>query len=263
MRYKLLLLLPILLVYNCKHEIIREHFYKTGELQSKCIYPDKRDTMNFHQLDFYPSGEILRKTSIKNGKLDGEYVLYLNNGSFAERGSFLKGKIDGIFQKYDSLGRLGRVSYFIDGTRILYSEFLESKDKQLTKQRFYGVTNDTIYPIGAIVKKGDTIQKELSFYGLITGQDSIHSFDYCFKLEIFAHQSQDPKYEITFGKPNIHHMFNKVDTSFISTKDEIQICNFKLVPGLNHIFGRIIDYNDDSASFFVYKDVFVYGQKRK
>jgi len=257
MKYLILLLLPIPLIVGCKHEVVRKYYYKTGELQSKCIYPNKKDTMNFQQLDYYPTGELLSKTTIKNGKIEEEYTKYYRTGNILERGIFHYSKLNGIFQQFDSIGRPATESYYLNGTCILYSDFLVLKDEKLEKQRFHGVTKDTAFTIGALVKKGDTIQKDLSFYALITGKDTIHTLDYCFNLQIFAHQSPEPNYEITFGKPNIHLVFDKVDTSFISTKNEIEICNLKLVPGLNHLFGRIIVYNEDSASFFVYKDIFV------
>lgn len=260
MKYRFFLLIPILFLSNCKHEAVRAYYYKTGELQSKCIYPDKKDTMNFQQLDYYPTGELLSKTTIQNGKIEGEYIKYYKTANILERGMFLNNNLNGIFQQFDSIGRPATETYYLSGTRILYSDFLVSKDEKLEKQRFHGVTADTAFPIGALVKMNDTIQKDLSFYAVITGKDSINTLDYCFKLQIFAHQNPDPKYEITFGKPNIHLVFSEVDTNFISTKDDIYICNLKLVHGLNHIFGRVIVNNKDSASFFVYKDVFVNAQ---
>jgi hypothetical protein len=45
-----------------------------------------------------------------------------------------------------------------------------------------------------------------------------------------------------------------------SNNNEILMCNFKLVPGLNHIFSRIYVYDEDTSSFFAYKDVFVNTQ---
>jgi hypothetical protein len=263
MKNRFLFLLSILLMFSCKHEMIKEKFFKTGELESKCIYPDKRDTMNFQQLDYYPTGEILRKTSIKNGQSEGEYIMYLRSGDIAERGRLLQGKIDGIFQKYDSIGRLAQESYFINGTRILYSEFFESKDKELMKQLFNVVINDSTYPIGALVKKGDTIQENISQYAIITGEDSIHTLNYCFKLRILNDQKPDTKYQITIGTPNNKLEFDKVDTSFISSNNEILICNLRLVPGLNHLFSRIYVYDDDTASFYAYKDIFITGQNKK
>jgi hypothetical protein len=261
MKYRFLLLLPILLMFNCKHELVKENFYKTGELQSKFIYPDKRDTLNFQQLDFYPTGQLLRKTIFKNSKLEGEYIMYSATGNILERGRYLNGKLDGIFQKFDTIGRLSTESYFIDGTRILYSLCFISNDGEYAKQLFNIIVNDSSYPIGALVKKGNTIHREKSHYALITGEDSIRTLDYCLKMQIITEQTPKTRYEITFGKPNIKLEFNEVDTSFISTNNEIQVCSFKLVPGINHIFSRIYVYGDDTASFYAYKDVFVKPKK--
>jgi hypothetical protein len=250
-----------LLLLNCKRDFVRESFYETGELQSRFIYPDKRDTMNFQQFEYYPTGELLRKTNFRNGKLEGEYVKYFNTGNILEREWFLKGKLDGILQKYDTIGRLATESYFIDGNRILYSICFISNDGKYEKQLYNIIVNDSSYPIGALVKKGDTIQEDKSHYAMITGEDSICTLKYCLKLQIFTDQTPMTQYEITFGTPNIKLEFSKVDTSFVSKKNDIQICGFKLVPGLNHIFSRIYVYDDDTASFFVYKDVFVKMQK--
>jgi|WetSurMetagenome_2_1015567.scaffolds.fasta_scaffold137381_1 hypothetical protein len=263
MKYGFLPLIPILLMFSCKHGLVKEYFYKTGELKSKQIYPDKRDTLNFQQLDFYPTGEVLRKSNIKNGKQDGEYLMYHIKGNILERGRFLNGKLDGIFQKYDTVGKLATESYFTDGTRILHSIGLTSNDGKLEKQLFHIVFNDSIYPIGALVKKGATIQKDLSQYALIIAEDSISTLEYCLKLQIFKDQTPKTVYEITFGTPDKKLEFTKVDTSFVSTSNEIQICNLKLLPGLNHIFSRIFVYDDDTASFFVYKDIFVKGPNEK
>jgi hypothetical protein len=267
MKNHIFILLFIMLITGCKHEVIKERFTQYGKTKvlSKYVYSDKRDTLDYIRLDYYPSGELLSKFIFKEGKKNGEFVQFKRKGSLLEKGNFLNDKLDGIFQKYDSVGNVAKESYFINGIEIIYSDFYLSKSCVYRKQIFHPVINDTLYPpIGTIVRKGNIVIKDLSSYALIESADTVGGFDYCLILKVFSKQNPIKNYEIAFGTPNekfnFRNDFEKIDTSFVTTKNEIQICDFKnLAPGLNHLFCRIIvNYDPCNVSiFYAYKDIFV------
>jgi hypothetical protein len=253
----------------CKNQVTQEYYYESGDLMSRLIFPDRKDTLNYYQEKYYPSGELLSKSTIKEGRLGGDYSSYYVTGNLFERGSFLNGNIDGIFQQYDSLGRLATESYFINGTRILYSVGLHANDIRFKKQLFNIVVNDSIYPIGALVWKNDSIQLNLSHYAVLIGEDTLSNLVYTLKLQIITEKEPKTKFEITFGKPNTNLGFEKIDTIFVTSDPMTILNNIRLFNGHNNIFGRIYVFNLDStalyrdttALFFVYKDVFVKAMK--
>jgi hypothetical protein len=263
MKHKILFLLQILLLISCKSEVVDKYDIKIGNniIHRKCIYSDKRDTLNYQQIDYYSSGELLDKAIFKNGKMEGEFVQFNKNGSILKRAHLQDGKINGIFQLCDSIGGLAREEYYINGTIVLYSACYHSKDNRIQKQIFYMVKSDSAFALGSLVRKGDSIQREVSRYAIIEGDDTVKTSNYCFKIKVFFKQTPKTIYKTFIGTPDINLNINKVDTTFISTKNEILICNYKLVPGLNHVFGVVYALNDDSSSekgsFFFYKDVFL------
>jgi hypothetical protein len=261
MRYILFFSILLFFTFGCKREIVRNYYFDSGEIKNKCIYPNKKDTLNFKQIDYYPTGELYREFILKDGKIEGGYKEFYKTGIIFEKGNFIKGKLEGIFQQYDSVGEIASESYYLKGLRILYSEFFDSEDNKLTKQLFYGLEHDTVYPIGALIRIGNEIQSDLSHYAIMVVEDTILMSNQCIKLKIYTDQTPKTKFEVTFGLPDLKHGFEMIDTTYTLKQSESLVCNLKLMPGINHIFGRVLVYDADSistsASYYVYKDIFV------
>lgn len=257
MKGSILFLILLILGVRCSNEREKEYFYDSGELKSRLTFPNKKDTLNYHQNDFHLTGEKQCSFDVKDGKLDGDFYMYYKTGRLSDKGRFLNGNPEGIYQQFDSIGRLIRESYFVNNSEILYSEGLESNDGKYFKQLFHVVLNDTIYPIGALIWKGDTIQTDLSHYAIIIGEDTLRSSNYSLQLHIHTIEKSVAQYEITFGKPDTELEFDEIDTSFFSKSSVISLNNLRLHQGHNSIFGRIYVYSSDTSSFYVYKDVYV------
>jgi len=246
---------------SCKHEVVKEYDVTYGHLviHRKCIYTDKKDTLNYKQIDYYKSGKLLSKTIYINGKANGEYVQFDPLGRIMIKENLSNNKVDGLRQEFDSLGMVALEIYYINGTRVLYSDVGYSKDGIRKKQDYYVITNDTAFKIGTLIKQGDTILNDLSRYAVIEGDDTINTLNYCLKLKICKKQVPEAKFEITFGKPDLKLRFTGIDTTFFTTNKENSICVLKLKTGINHIFCRIILHEGSKMldSYYVYKDVYV------
>lgn len=258
----LLFIILVIVGVRCSTEREKEYFYDSGELKSRLTFPNKKDTLNYYQNDFHLTGEKQCSFYVKDGELDGDFYMYYKTGRLSDKGRFLNGHPEGIYRQFDTIGRLIRESYFVNNNEILYSEGLESNDGKYFKQLYHVVLNDTIYPIGALVWKGDEIQTDLSHYAILIGEDTLSSSNYSLQLHIHTVEKSVDKYEITFGKPDTELEFDDIDTSFFSKSPVASLNNLRLHHGHNSIFGRIYVYSSDTSSFYVYKDVYVNDKKR-
>jgi hypothetical protein len=64
------------------------------------------------------SGRLFTYYHVLNGKIDGEMLLYDENGILGQRSNFVKGKKEGISTTYDSEGTLIKTETFLDGKKI-------------------------------------------------------------------------------------------------------------------------------------------------
>jgi len=208
---------------------------------------------------FYKTGELHYKANKINGKLEGAYWLFSPKGSIIERGSFHNGSFDGVSQAFDTNGVLINEKYYINGVKVLYSECYESEMGHFVKQEFSRMKNDSIgIYIGQIVKENNVIRNDLSFYALIDADDTVNSQSLCFNLRLMNKGIKDYSCKITFGVPDKNLKIENIDTCFVTTDTILKICNLRLNPGSNHLFGTV-DFKspNDSAIFYIYKDIYI------
>ena len=73
---------------------VQEYFYSNGQLKAKINYQSKNDGGKQHGLSrkWYANGQLKGETTFKNGKLDGDFTCYTENGQAMSRGTFKEGK---------------------------------------------------------------------------------------------------------------------------------------------------------------------------
>jgi hypothetical protein len=259
---KLITFLIILMTLSSctTHKIVKE-YYSDGKLAVEKIYPNKKDTLSYLELKYFPTGELFSRFNYNDGHPAGGFADFTPKGIIIKRGTYEAGKLVGVLQEYDTTGILARETYYINDKKVIYSYGWHSKNKEIFGQDFFLFKNDTsIYRVGQILKKLDgSFIKNMSAYSLIISNDTILESSYCFDLRTFFPIPCN-KYEISFGTPNTNLEFNKVDTSFTTADSLIKICNYKFHKGMNHVFCKVIAYSvdkADTAKFFAFKDVFV------
>lgn len=83
--------------------------YYTDATQSKLYTGEYRE--------FHDNGEIRLNIFIKDGKPEGPYVVYFENGKPQEVRSYLKGEFHGIWRSYNSAGLLVAEAEYIHNAK--------------------------------------------------------------------------------------------------------------------------------------------------
>ncbi len=141
-------------------------YHDNGKLMSYGIYRDmKKDSL---WLNFGPSGRISNsenyksdlldgkktiyyvpedptdKTQVvstvmnyKQGKLDGEYIEYFNNGTIKAKGSYVNDKKDGIWVRYHVTGKKMVEERYRNGLKYGWSYAFNEGGKEIGKQFFW------------------------------------------------------------------------------------------------------------------------------
>jgi len=98
-------------------------------LSSSCSTPSEdlvvRDGLYYKKFSEVPfSGKVtgLRNGSIKNGKAEGEWVVYFSNGQIMSEGSIKNGKKEGAWVAYFSNGQIMSKVNYKNG--LLHGEYL-------------------------------------------------------------------------------------------------------------------------------------------
>lgn len=261
MKYILFPFIIFITIFSCSQQKTVNYFYPSGKLKSTKVYSNKNDTLNYQELRFFDTGELLSRQNYVNGHLEGSYEIFTPKGIIVEQGRFKEGKREGVFQEFDTVGTLTRETYYINDKKTIYTRNWLSKSQIYKGKDYYLFKNDTAFLIGQIVieRNDDIINTNMSFCSIISSKDTVSELPFCFNLRtIFPFPCS--KYEITIGTPNINLEFSRIDTSFTTTDSVIIICNQKLNPGINHIFSKVVAFSRDTATFFAYKDVFVKTQ---
>lgn len=142
------------------------YYHENGSLMSHGIYRNmKKDSI---WLNFGPSGRISNYETYKNdlldgkkviyyvpedpndnskivsgtyiysaGKLNGEVVLYFENGTVKEKGTYLNNKKHGIWERYHSNGKKMNLERFKNGVTHGWCESYDEAGKLIVKSYFY------------------------------------------------------------------------------------------------------------------------------
>ncbi len=116
----------VLTLCSCNQgEIKKQEFYKNGVLKS--LYRISGDSkLNGIARMYYPNGELEYVANFKNNLLDGDFMIYFEDGKLKEKGSFLMGKRNGVDTGYAKGGYVDVISHwendFQNGLTDYYSK---------------------------------------------------------------------------------------------------------------------------------------------
>ena len=90
----------------------------TGEVTGSVVGNFKNGKPEGEWIEYYENGGLLSKGNYKNGELDGEFLYYYENGQLKEKGNFKDGKKEGEYLNYYQNGQLKRTEIYKDGELI-------------------------------------------------------------------------------------------------------------------------------------------------
>ena len=67
---------------------------------------------------YYDNGQIYSKPTYKDGKLHGYYEEYLSNGQLERKLTYKNGKLDGVWEEYNENGKLNYKITYKNGERV-------------------------------------------------------------------------------------------------------------------------------------------------
>lgn len=114
-------------------------YYITGELQSEGEYisidkyDDSKSVFDGELTSYYKSGKTEQKGTRINGKQEGEYIKYKENGLILIHANFKDGKLHGIYTEFSEDGDLCMQIEYKDGMPLYNYYTISNKDGYCSK----------------------------------------------------------------------------------------------------------------------------------
>ena len=83
----------------------------SGEVTGNIVGKFKNGKPEGEWVEYYENGELLSKGNYINGELDGEFLYNFEDGQLREKGNVKNGKWEGEYLEYYEKGQLKSVSY--------------------------------------------------------------------------------------------------------------------------------------------------------
>ena len=90
----------------------------TGEISGIENGSFKNGKMNGEWLRYYENGQLNEKVNFKDGKRDGLSETYFENGQLKDKGNYKDGKEEGLWEYFNKDGSLEKTETFKDGKLI-------------------------------------------------------------------------------------------------------------------------------------------------
>ena len=90
----------------------------TGKIDGKTTGSFKNGKRDGSWLDYWENGQLQSKTNHKNGKLEGSWVSYHLNGQLRDKGQYKNGLKDGSWVSYFGNGQLRSKGNYKKGIMI-------------------------------------------------------------------------------------------------------------------------------------------------
>lgn len=90
---KLFGLLLITTIFSCHHEKIKvfKRFFNDGKIATANIYDNASDTLNYIEEGYYNTGKLFRRGKYVNGKKDGLWEWWFENGKKSDEATLQQG----------------------------------------------------------------------------------------------------------------------------------------------------------------------------
>lgn len=158
--------------YSNKEKIYLTEFYKNDEIQKILLhYPDpekpKEVSLKNTFLEVKDSeGTLLAKGNYKDGKLDGEWIYYYENGEISSKKNYSKGQLNGLYTDYKKGNILNYTDHLKEGgSDGLYESFAHDK-LYFSLYSKDGNNNGPFkyyYPNGKISSEGFFVNRERNY----------------------------------------------------------------------------------------------------
>jgi antitoxin component YwqK of YwqJK toxin-antitoxin module len=226
--------LKVLLVITCALEVISCGGEAKNIKQSEKVtrFPDGKikeriikvntDSIDFMGEQFYPSGSIESRYSLKNGLLHGYYREYYQNGKISFEGLFVLGRKKGSFKYYDSTERLQKIINFIN-----YQDSSVSRPNEVM----------------VFDEKGDTVFERSYFYNFYSVGDTLRNISDKYHFKVVSRGKLFKYSYIVLC--NFDDKFKKVGSedcdATLMEKNEIMLSPKNQKTGMNFVRGYILN----------------------
>ena len=181
---KTLLLTLALIAVGCSDPIPRN---MDGLVRQGDTYLD-RETMRPHSgpvFRFFPNDttQVLLSANLKDGKMDGPWERYYENGQVASKSIYVAGEQDGPYEYYYENGQLqGKGTYAAGEQDDLYESYAYYENGQLTRKSTF-VTGELDGPYESYYENGQLTRKGTYNMGFPCGEwiegDGTVTYDPC------------------------------------------------------------------------------------
>lgn len=264
MKDKFLFVYIILILGSCTQEPnIKYTYYRDGSVKEKIIgtsadsynaylYSEKGDLQKVAEYKnnllngickVYDNNFIVEEISFKDGKKNGNMIIFGQNGNKKIKRTFLNDTLYGITQLYNKEEEVKQENFYINGKLVMYNEFFDGSDYGLTKKVNYIVdVNGKAEKIGQIVydKKNNHCLEEMSFFYTIKNKKDTIFINEQNEISIEFVNKLDWKMEVQIGKMNECMTFVEQPLVYNTNGKKF---SFKVRPeneGVYSIFGKLI-----------------------
>ena len=177
-----LLIVTIFLFTSCRVKKIEEKDLNGNILKKYGVL--KKDFSKKHgaYLAYYDTGELLEKSTYKNGELDGERILYFKNGNKMTTEHYNNGMMNGEYQSFYESGAIKQKGFYknnvIENHWYNYYEKPEGQIKEdfTIKEGYINGLYKEYATNGKLITEGNKTEVEIGldfFDGKVTTYDSI------------------------------------------------------------------------------------------
>lgn len=235
------------------------------------------DRENGHKIDYYDDGYSIRyEYNLKNGQLNGAIKIFYQNGKIKKTGNFINGKENGLFKEYNENGIISYEYIMKNGERNgLFKTYHDNGQLEMIGIYVNGEANGNFKKYS---ENGDLFATYSKVNGEYDGLLTIYNNGKISEKINYKNGVRDglySKYSYNDGdtllyeysgtirneqKDGIWHLYlyrdgKKEIAEFTTYKNDIKHGRFKEVKGDSLIFGNYLN-NKLDGGYVVYKDLF-------
>ena len=130
--------LPLLLAVSCEKEksVVKET-YPDGSPKRICFYKGTEDYSGLvREISYYPGKKPQMEGEFKNGKRDGKWTFWYENGNKWSEGFFKDGKSEGKRTTYYENGKIRYEAFYRSDERVGTWRFYDENGKFLKEVKY-------------------------------------------------------------------------------------------------------------------------------
>jgi len=104
MRIFLYGLLIILLLNSCNQDNLKYEYYDDGTVKQLKEFENSEDTSSYKLTQYYKTGHLKRIIHFSDGRPNGKYYTYYENGQLSNETAYNNGKLHGVNKVYNRMG---------------------------------------------------------------------------------------------------------------------------------------------------------------